>query len=328
MEDMESQIEQLRANRCKKRMELDYEDDDMRIIDAEGVQKKDDGAMGVLLFQCIIVVIIAIIYVLIMTLSKPLAYEIKNIVLDKNANDFSFKDKVYDTVGDAITYLNELKPISIEEGGGDVATNEAVSGKVASDGVASENTTSGGVSSGVTSSETQTSSQAASENENGAGGEPNPVAENGMPANATFAPIIYTGPITFPIAKDYHITSTFGFREHPSQAIEEFHTAVDIGALKGTPIRAAADGVVIKSEKSGSLGNHIIIDHSNGFFTIYGHCDKLIAKEGARIREGEIIAKVGSTGDSTGNHLHFGMKKDDLYFDPSYIFKEELNVTV
>ncbi|MFZ2539938.1 MAG: M23 family metallopeptidase, partial [Oscillospiraceae bacterium] len=238
-------------------------------------------------------------------------------------NDFSFKDKVYDTVGDALTYLNEIKPISLEEVSGDVT-----SGDVATKDVVSEDETSGNVASDKSVSEAQASSQVADESENGAGGEPNPVDENGMPTNATFAPIIYTGPITFPIVKDYHITSTFGFRDHPSQGISEFHTAVDIGAVKGTPIKAAADGVVIKSEKSGSLGNHIIIDHSNGFLTVYGHCDKLIAKVGARIREGEIIAKVGSTGDSTGNHLHFAMKKDGLYFDPSYIFKEELNVKV
>ena len=60
----------------------------------------------------------------------------------------------------------------------------------------------------------------------------------------------------------------------------------------------------------------------------YGHCDQLIAKEGTRVREGEVIAKVGNTGDSTGYHLHFGMQMDGLYFDPSYIFPQYIHASI
>lgn len=313
MEDIETQIEQLRANRGKNRIE-DYDKEDMLLNEGEAAPKKEDGVLGVLLFQCIIVVLLAILYVLMMSFQPPIAYEIKNTVMEKSANDFSFKDQVYDTVGNVLTYLNQIEPIDIGETGSVSDSDMTASDVMAKDKVSEQ-----------TSSENNTSSGSEGESDTGAGGEPNPVSGTEMPQNATFAPVIFTGRITFPIEKNYHITSQFGFRDHPSQGIDEFHTAVDIGAPKGTAVLAAADGVVIKSEKGASLGNYIIIDHSNGFLTVYGHCDKLIAKVGAHIREGEVIAKVGSTGDSTGNHLHFGMKKDDLYFDPSYVFKEELN---
>ena len=322
MEDMESQIEQLRANRGRNRVEANYEDDDSSFLRGEDNPPKEDGVMGVMLIQCIIAVIIAIIYVLIMTLNKSLAYEVKVTILDKSANDFSFKDKVYETVGEAISYLNELQPIDME------VVEDDMTSSVVEDEI-SQKSTSDGATDAVTSDIAQEStSSLATQSQEGAGGEPNPVEANMMPTNATYAPVIFTGRISFPIEDAYHITSQFGFRDHPSEGFHEFHTAVDIGAVKGTPIIAAADGVVIKSEQGNALGNYIIIDHSNGFQTIYGHCDTLIAKEGARIREGEVIAKVGSTGDSTGNHLHFGMKKDELYFDPSYIFKDEIDVTV
>lgn len=152
------------------------------------------------------------------------------------------------------------------------------------------------------------------------GGNANPVYKNEMPDNATFAPVIFTGKITFPLKNEYRVSSTFGFREHPISGENDFHTAVDLAAPKGTPVLATLNGKVIRAGKDASLGNFVKIEHKNGFYTIYGHCDEVLVKEGVYIRAEEVIAKVGSTGDSTGNHLHFGTQKDGLYFDPVYIF--------
>lgn len=316
-EDIEMQIEQLRANRGRDRDKKAAEVDDILFFDDEEKPlKKDDGIMGVLLFQCIVAVILAITFVLAMTFSRPVADDIKSVIIDKSQNDFSFKDKVYSGVSDALTYLNKLQPIEIE----DIQTDATIPNEE-TDAIPQESATEAEAISEPTSEPEAKEGDITAQG--GAGGEPNPVSDGEIPANATFAPVIFTGAITFPIKKNYRISSSFGFRDNPTSGGDEFHTALDIAADKGTPIMAAASGTVIKSEKGASLGNYIIIDHSNGFLTVYGHCDKLIAKEGARIREGEIIARVGSTGASTGNHLHFGMKKDGLYFDPQYIFKEE-----
>lgn len=152
------------------------------------------------------------------------------------------------------------------------------------------------------------------------GGKENPVSKNELPANATFAPVIFTGKIEFPLKDEYHVSSKFGFRTHPITGGNDFHTAADLATSKGTPIYAALSGKVVRARKDSSLGNFVKIEHKNGFYTLYGHCDKLLVKEGVYVRTGEVIAKVGSTGDSTGNHLHFATIKDGLYFDPCYIF--------
>ena len=84
------------------------------------------------------------------------------------------------------------------------------------------------------------------------------------------------------------------------------HDGIDIAAPYGTEIFASADGKVIKSEESTvGDGNHVVIEHANGYYTLYGHCSKLLVKEGDEVKQGDLIAKIGSTGNSTGNHLHF-----------------------
>lgn len=84
------------------------------------------------------------------------------------------------------------------------------------------------------------------------------------------------------------------------------HDGIDFAGPYGTPIYAAADGKVIKSEESTTGdGNHIVIEHANGYYTLYGHCSELLVKVGDEVKQGDLIAKIGSTGNSTGNHLHF-----------------------
>lgn len=99
------------------------------------------------------------------------------------------------------------------------------------------------------------------------------------------------------------------------------HKGLDIAASYGTPIKAVADGKVILSGTESGYGNLIILDHGNSVTTYYGHCSKLLVQNGAEVKAGDIIAKVGSTGNSTGNHLHFEIRIDGSYVNPQkYIY--------
>lgn len=115
------------------------------------------------------------------------------------------------------------------------------------------------------------------------------------------------------------ITSRFGANE---SIRDHTHKGMDIAAPYGTKIVAAADGKVTYSGSMGGYGNLIIITHENGIQTYYGHCSKLIAKVGDEVKAGDEIAKVGSTGFSTGNHLHFEIRKNGSQINPQmYLYK-------
>ena len=144
-----------------------------------------------------------------------------------------------------------------------------------------------------------------------------------VPANATLAPVVYTGTPVFPLETDaYRLSSPFGFRTHPISGTLDFHTGVDLAAPEGTRIFAAEDGTVIESRFDSAYGNFIKIDHGNGYYTYYGHCSERIAQTGMCVRGGDVIALVGSTGNSTGNHLHFGVITAGRYINPAYLFSE------
>ena len=155
----------------------------------------------------------------------------------------------------------------------------------------------------------------------GAGGEPNPFgAYNRVmapPDYATFAPVLLTSTISVPVHGE--VTSPFGYRYHPVTGKLDFHKGTDIAAPYQTPIIAALDGVVHKSAQSSTAGNYIVLNHGNGLTSTYMHCSELMVKEGTRVREGEVIAKVGSTGISTGNHLHFQLEQNGIVFDASWV---------
>jgi len=141
-----------------------------------------------------------------------------------------------------------------------------------------------------------------------------------VPKNASFAPIIISDYITFPA--NGHISSAFGFRNHPVTNEPDFHTGIDIAAPKGSPIYAALSGKVVKVAASQINGNYIEIEHSQGLTTLYCHCDSIIAKQGAKIKKGERIAKVGNTGITTGYHLHFEVRVNSVSYNPLWVIKE------
>lgn len=113
-----------------------------------------------------------------------------------------------------------------------------------------------------------------------------------------------------------NVTSAFGYREHPISGNYTFHSGTDLAANEGTDIKAAFSGVVIVAENHPFNGNYIKLLHANGVMTVYCHCKELFVSPGDIVGAGDVIASVGSTGDSTGPHLHFEFRVDDVSFDP------------
>lgn len=111
-------------------------------------------------------------------------------------------------------------------------------------------------------------------------------------------------------------SSGFGYRTHPIYRYRHFHSGVDIVASSGTTIRAAATGYVTEAAYHSSMGNYIKISHGNGFTTVYMHCQKLHVKAGQTVEKGQTIAAVGSTGTSTGPHLHYEVHLYGTPVDP------------
>jgi len=128
------------------------------------------------------------------------------------------------------------------------------------------------------------------------------------------------GEFEWPVPSSRYITSSFGNRLHPTLKVWKFHTGIDIGAYSGKDIVAAASGKVIMSTWYGGYGNFIMIDHGGGIVTCYGHASKLIAKKGDIVKRGQVIAKIGSTGRSTGPHLHFEVRDNGEYINPMNYF--------
>lgn len=118
------------------------------------------------------------------------------------------------------------------------------------------------------------------------------------------------------------ISSSYGIRRHPISGKEDFHDGIDIIADKYTPIRACESGVVTFAGYRNIAGKTVIIEHLDGFTSFYAHCDSIIVQKDQIVKRGQIIAKVGKTGYTTGYHLHFGMKLYDTSINPVKYLKE------
>lgn len=123
-----------------------------------------------------------------------------------------------------------------------------------------------------------------------------------------------TGQMVFPANGE--LTSGFGWRMHPILGYERFHSGVDFGADYGSNIFAADSGTVIFAGWYGGYGNAVIIDHGGGLTTMYAHASELLVQEGQQVRQGDTIATIGSTGLSTGPHLHFEVRQNGEPVDP------------
>ena len=124
------------------------------------------------------------------------------------------------------------------------------------------------------------------------------------------------GQFLFPLASYKYVSSDYGPRNAPTAGASTFHKGIDFAAAYGTDIYAAYDGEVAAASYSGAMGNYIMIDHGDGLYTVYEHCSALYVQKGDRVVMGQTIAAVGSTGISTGNHLHFGVRRNGEYTSP------------
>lgn len=126
-----------------------------------------------------------------------------------------------------------------------------------------------------------------------------------------------SGKFILPLASYTRISSPYGYRIHPITGTKKLHSGIDYAAPGGTPIYAADDGVVLTSGWINGYGYTVTINHGSGYVTLYAHCSTLVAKAGQKVTKGQTIAKVGSTGNSTGNHLHFEVKVNGVAQNPA-----------
>ena len=117
-------------------------------------------------------------------------------------------------------------------------------------------------------------------------------------------------PSVWPVEGGY-VSSGFGYRPSPFSGKREFHSGVDISVHQGTPVQATANGVVVSVGYEGGLGKTVMVDHGKGITTRYAHLSSYSVKEDQKIQRGEVVGKVGSTGRSTGPHLHYEVRLND-----------------
>lgn len=147
--------------------------------------------------------------------------------------------------------------------------------------------------------------------ENDDNSQPEPTSEPQVTNNNS------AGGFIWPLAVTGKITSGFGNRNSPTAGASSNHQGIDIGAPTGTAIYAAKGGTVVTAAYSSGAGNYVMINHGDGVFTIYMHASSLAVSKGDEVSQGQTIARVGSTGISTGAHLHFGVSVNGAYVNPA-----------
>lgn len=140
---------------------------------------------------------------------------------------------------------------------------------------------------------------------------------------ADFSPVFLTVNFQNPIESN-NITSRFGYRISPITNKYSLHSGLDIAAPENTEICSVYNGTVEKAEYNEINGNYIVISHSNTLKTTYNHCNKLLVREGEKVKQGEKIALVGATGWATGNHLHFEVILNGKYVNPLWVLSYEV----
>ena len=131
-----------------------------------------------------------------------------------------------------------------------------------------------------------------------------------------------TGEYAWPLPVSGRITSTFGYRKAPTAGASSYHKGVDIAVNTGTNVLACKEGKVVTAAYSSSAGNYVAVYHGGGIYSYYMHCSQLKVSVGDHVEKGQVIARSGSTGISTGPHLHFAMYKSGNYVNPMYYVKQ------
>lgn len=165
----------------------------------------------------------------------------------------------------------------------------------------------------ASSGNTTTNTSGSGNNSSSSDGNNNASSGNTSGGSSSTAP---TGAFVWPVPASRVISSDYGYREVPIAGAGANHNGIDIAAPYGSSVLAAADGKVITSRLSTTAGNMIIIDHGGGVYSVYMHNSARLVSVGDRVTAGQTIAQVGSTGLSTGNHLHFGVSVNGVYVNP------------
>lgn len=141
-----------------------------------------------------------------------------------------------------------------------------------------------------------------------------------LPENASMDKYALGVEVMSPIegAEGWWVSSGYGWRDHPVDGINRFHQGVDLAVNLGTPVKAFADGVVDYIGESSAYGLYTQVRHENGVTSFYAHCNALYVKKGQTVRRGDVIAQSGETGNVTGPHLHFELRKDGVLLNPLY----------
>lgn len=137
-----------------------------------------------------------------------------------------------------------------------------------------------------------------------------------IPDDVTLAPLPLSQTAAVPLIGGT-VTSAFGIRTEPLRDGTGFHRGVDVSAKGGTALYALYDGTVERVATEQSYGKYIVIQYGDGLQVLYAHCEKIIAKEGACVTAGESVATVGSTGESTGNHVHIMVRHHGVIYNPA-----------
>lgn len=214
-------------------------------------------------------------------------------------------------------------------GASSAVSSASSAAKPASSAASSGKSSSAASSRAVSSAE---SSKAVSSAGNGMGGEDiaassgTSVLPTAAPAGTSFAPVRLSMMPCLPLTG--RITSVFGWRVNPITKKISFHTGVDIAVAEGTPVAAVLPGTVAETGVSDAYGNYVLMDNGGGVTTFYGHCASILAPKGAKLRAGETVARSGSTGWSTGPHLHFELRVNNIRVNPAWVLKLNEKQTV
>jgi len=154
----------------------------------------------------------------------------------------------------------------------------------------------------------------------GSSAEPSSVARVAGSPSVSLPTSLNGGRRRAPLPVFGRISSSFGHRHDPIDGKHRHHDGIDFAAPTGAPIQPVRSGVVTRVGDMGSYGKVVFVDHGEGVETRYAHCSEILVEEGARVRPGMVIARVGSTGRSTGPHLHFESRKDGSPIDPGELF--------
>lgn len=217
-----------------------------------------------------------------------------------------------------------------ESPGGPTASGESTTGGSTSSGkdgtTAAGTTTSAGTAASTESNAASAEgteapgTSAAGGDTTAAAGQTNPSAQTVRlaPEGATFVPVRSNRLAAAPLDSGT-VTSGYGYRQNPTKEGTGFHRGIDIGAPEGTPIHAMYFGVVTQAGTSPSYGNFVKLFHGSGLTVLYAHCSEVLVEENTVIRAGEVVAKVGDTGDTTGPHLHVEALVDGVAYNPAGI---------